>query len=90
MKPATCCFALAALLAHLAAAQFTVDPPTTAPEDTIQDCTNWHIGSAGETCADIVDLNFISLEQLYRYVSLKSRGCRLLLGQALTHSRTLR
>jgi hypothetical protein len=52
----------------MVAAQFTVDPPTTAPDDTIRDCTNWWVALDGDTCELIAESNFISLEQLYAYV----------------------
>ena len=35
---------------------------SSAPSDTIQDSTNWHVGADGDTCADIADWNFITLE----------------------------
>ena len=57
-----------ASLVRLAAGQYTVPPPTSAPPDTIQDCTNWYVGADGDTCAGISDDNFITLDQLYRYV----------------------
>lgn len=57
------------LLAQLAAAQaYTVDPPTTAPADTIEDCTNWYVGVAGDACSTIASNNFIEVTQLYSYV----------------------
>ena len=57
------------LLARLAQS-YTVDPPTTAPADTIQDCTNWYVGVAGDSCSTIAANYFIDVSQLYRYVSL--------------------
>lgn len=57
-------------LPYLAIAQeYTVPPPTTAPTDTILDCTNWHVGASGDTCASLADIYAITLQQLYRYVS---------------------
>lgn len=59
------------MLPCLALAQeYTIPPPTTAPSDTILDCTNWQVGASGDTCAFLADGNGITLQQIYRYVSL--------------------
>jgi len=47
---------------------YAVDPPTTAPSDTIQDCTNWAVASSTDTCQTIANSNFITLAQLNTYV----------------------
>lgn len=52
----------------LLAAAYTVDPPTTAPKDTIQDCTSWDVAQSTDTCQSIADFGFITLDQLYAYV----------------------
>lgn len=63
-------FVVAFVLPCLAfAQQYTIPPPTTAPADTILDCTNWQVGASGDTCALLADTNGITLQQLYRYVS---------------------
>ncbi|KAH7304440.1 hypothetical protein B0I35DRAFT_401185 [Stachybotrys elegans] len=51
----------------VAGQSYTVDPPTTAPGNTILDCTNWHVGATGDSCQAIATQNFIELRQLYRY-----------------------
>lgn len=48
---------------------YLVDPPTTAPGDTIQDCTNWVVATSSDTCESIAEDNFIALPDLYIYVS---------------------
>lgn len=58
----------------LAAAQWTIDPPTTAPDDTIKDCTNWWIAADGDTCESIAEANFITVDQLYAYVCAPFSG----------------
>jgi hypothetical protein len=68
----------------MAAAQYIIDPPTTAPEDTIRDCTNWWIATESDTCESLAEAGFISLEQLYDYVCLFDlltlTYCRILLA----------
>lgn len=49
---------------------YTVDPPTSAPSDTIQDCTNWVVVSSTDTCQAISDDNGITLAQFDTYVRL--------------------
>lgn len=68
--------------AGLLAAAYTVDPPTTAPGDTIQDCTAWDVAQSTDTCNSIADYGFITLDQLYAYVSqiiIISSLCMLLI-----------
>ncbi|KAH7362759.1 LysM domain-containing protein [Plectosphaerella cucumerina] len=67
-------------LVGLGAAQFTVEPPTTAPPDTLKDCTNWHVAAAGDTCADVAAQNFITEAQLYRYNPSLADGCLFVEG----------
>ncbi|KAL7811323.1 hypothetical protein V8C26DRAFT_437473 [Trichoderma gracile] len=59
--------ALVLCTAGLLAAAYTVDPPTTAPKDTIQDCTAWDVAQSTDTCQSIADWGFITLDQLYAY-----------------------
>lgn len=61
-------FAVVLCATGLLAAAYTVDPPTTAPSDTIQDCTSWDVVSSSDTCQSIADFGFITLDQLYAYV----------------------
>ncbi|KAI0449632.1 carbohydrate-binding module family 50 protein [Xylaria acuta] len=62
---------------------YLVDPPTTAPDDTIQDCTNWAVATSSDTCESIADDNFISLLDLYTYnPSLSASSCPLILGDS--------
>lgn len=65
-------FALAfglTLLPVLGAAQYTVDPPTTAAPDTIQDCTYWQVAAENDTCVSIAQRSYLTLEQFETYVS---------------------
>ncbi|KAJ4856958.1 hypothetical protein T069G_07855 [Trichoderma breve] len=69
--------------AGLLAAAYTVDPPTTAPSDTIQDCTSWDVVSSSDTCQSIADFGFITLDQLYAYnPSLAKSGCPIIAGDS--------
>lgn len=62
-------YSAALQLAQLAAVNaYTVDPPTTAPAGTLEDCTNWYVGVAGAACSSIATDYFINISQLYRYV----------------------
>jgi len=57
------------LLPMLGAAQYTVDPPTTAAPDTIQDCTWWRVAAENDTCASISQSFYLTLDQFEAYVS---------------------
>jgi hypothetical protein len=61
-----------ALLPVLGAAQYLVEPPTTAAPDTIKDCTYWQVASANDTCESIIEEWGATLgwtaEQFYVYV----------------------
>ncbi|KAI1108517.1 carbohydrate-binding module family 50 protein [Nemania sp. NC0429] len=58
---------------------YLVDPPTTAPSDTVEDCSNWAVASSDDTCESIADDNFITLSQLYAYnPSLSATSCSLI------------
>ncbi|KAH8645715.1 hypothetical protein BX600DRAFT_477875 [Xylariales sp. PMI_506] len=71
-----------AALPSLVAAQYLVDPPTTAAPDTIQDCTYWQVASAADTCISISDFWGLSLEQLYTYNPSLAEGCDLVVGNS--------
>lgn len=58
------------VLPALGAAQYTVEPPTTAAPDTIRDCTYWQVAAENDTCASIAQYNYITLEQFETYVSV--------------------
>jgi hypothetical protein len=47
---------------------YLIDPPTTAAQDTISDCSNWQIVSASDQCQTIAESNGITLSQLQTYV----------------------
>jgi hypothetical protein len=47
----------------LSATCYIVDPPTTAPNDTIQDCTNWVVASSTINCQTIASNYSITLKQ---------------------------
>ncbi|KAI1194415.1 carbohydrate-binding module family 50 protein [Nemania serpens] len=62
---------------------YLVDPPTTAPGDTIQDCTNWVVATSSDTCESIAEDNFIALPDLYIYnPSLSASSCPLIVGDS--------
>ncbi|RYC65769.1 hypothetical protein CHU98_g428 [Xylaria longipes] len=62
---------------------YLVPPPTTAPSNTIQDCTNWAVASSTDTCQSIADSNYITLAQLYTYnPSLSASSCPLIVGDS--------
>lgn len=48
---------------------YLVDPPTTAPSNTITDCSNWVVVATGDTCAGLASDNGITLAQFDTYVS---------------------
>ncbi|KAK8071506.1 hypothetical protein PG997_011709 [Apiospora hydei] len=78
-------FALAfglALLPALGAAQFPVDPPTTAAPDTIRDCTYWQVAVENDTCASISEYWGITLEQFEAYNPSQADGCDLVVGNS--------
>lgn len=60
--------ALAVLIQVRLGAAYLVDPPTTAPSDTIPDCTNWAVATSSDTCNTLADSGGITLSQLYSYV----------------------
>lgn len=61
---------LVSLLAFITPALgYLIDPPTTAPDNTVQDCTNWAVATSSDTCESIADDNFLSLSDPYKYVS---------------------
>ncbi|RYP41945.1 hypothetical protein DL768_010420 [Monosporascus sp. mg162] len=68
---------LIALIGRVVSAAYTVPPPTEAPEDTIEDCTNWVVGSASDTCEAIADDYFITLAQLYKYNPSLADSCHI-------------
>ncbi|KAI1281721.1 carbohydrate-binding module family 50 protein [Xylaria sp. FL0933] len=62
---------------------YLVDPPTTAPSNTIQDCSGWAVATSTDTCESIADDNFITLSQLYTYnPSLSANSCPLIVGDS--------
>ncbi|KAI1354385.1 carbohydrate-binding module family 50 protein [Xylaria sp. FL0043] len=62
---------------------YLVDPPTTAPSNTIQDCSGWAVATSTDTCESIADDNFITLSQLYTYnPSLSASSCPLIVGDS--------
>ena len=62
------------LLPALGAAQYSVDPPSTAAPDTIRDCTYWQVAADNDTCSSISAYWGIALEQFETYVSLWRLG----------------
>jgi len=60
------------LLVTLSWAQYTVDPPTTAPNNTILDCTNWVVVTSSDTCTALAVNNGITLAQFDTYVRYSS------------------
>ena len=48
---------------------YDVDPPTTAPSDTISDCTNWAVATSSDTCQSLAAQgDDISVQQFLNYV----------------------
>ncbi|KAK8091448.1 LysM domain-containing protein [Apiospora hydei] len=82
--PATTSFTvLATLIGAALVSAYTVDPPTTAPADTIQDCTNWAVATSSDTCESLAEYGFITLDDVYRYnPSLKASGCPIIIGNS--------
>ncbi|KAM7196725.1 hypothetical protein V8F20_006918 [Naviculisporaceae sp. PSN 640] len=71
----------AAVLSSPALAQWLVEPPTTAPADTVQDCTYWTVAGSSDTCRTLADDNFISVVELQRWnPSLAKTGCPVISG----------
>lgn len=56
-----------ALSLHHAAA-YTVEPPSTAAPDTLEDCTLWQVAADSDTCASIEEYWFITDLQFMNYV----------------------
>jgi hypothetical protein len=55
---------------HLAAG-YTVDPPSAAAPDTLEDCTLWQVAADSATCAGIEEYWFISDLQFLTYVRVQ-------------------
>ncbi|KAI1360466.1 carbohydrate-binding module family 50 protein [Xylaria arbuscula] len=74
---------IASLLIIAPALGYLVDPPTTAPDDTVQDCTNWVEATSSDTCESIAAANFLALSDLYTYnPSLSASSCPLIVGDS--------
>ncbi|ETS76430.1 hypothetical protein PFICI_11817 [Pestalotiopsis fici W106-1] len=61
---------------------YTVDPPTAASSDTIQDCTLWMIASTGDTCQGISNTYGLELSQLFTYNPSLASACAIVVGQS--------
>lgn len=61
---------------------YTVDPPTTAPSDTIKDCTAWVVVAATDTCAALASDNSITLAQFNQYNPSTASKCVLITGDS--------
>lgn len=61
---------------------YTVDPPTTAPSNTITDCTNWAVVASGDTCAALASTNGITLAQFNTYNPSVGSTCVLIIGDS--------
>ncbi|KAK8037851.1 hypothetical protein PG991_001197 [Apiospora marii] len=70
------------VLPALGAAQYTVDPPTTAAPDTIKDCTYWQVAAENDTCASIAQYWGLTLDQFETYNPSQAGGCDLILGNS--------
>ncbi len=60
---------MAALAPLTLVSGYLVDPPTTAPDDTIKDCSNWVVAGKSDTCDSLAESGGITLDELYLYVS---------------------
>ncbi|KAH8812335.1 hypothetical protein F5884DRAFT_843633 [Xylogone sp. PMI_703] len=61
---------------------YLVDPPTTASNDTITDCSNWVVVASTDSCQGIADDNFITLAQFDTYNPSVSSTCILVIGNS--------
>jgi hypothetical protein len=65
---------------------YIVDPPTAVASDTVQDCSAWYVVAGGETCASIVESQWMeSDDQFKSYVS----GVTLDNGDILTATESI-
>ncbi|ORY01575.1 hypothetical protein BCR34DRAFT_521866 [Clohesyomyces aquaticus] len=64
------------------ATAYLVDPPSTAAKDTIEDCSNWQVVSASDTCQAIADNNGLSLAQFQTYNPSVGSSCKLVNGNS--------
>ncbi|KAM7192209.1 hypothetical protein V8F33_008483 [Rhypophila sp. PSN 637] len=72
---------VAAAVLSSPALAWLVDPPTTAPADTVQDCTFWTVAGSSDTCRSLADDNFVSVTELHRWnPSLAASGCPVISG----------
>ncbi|KAH7311453.1 hypothetical protein B0I35DRAFT_438110 [Stachybotrys elegans] len=69
-------------LLGLSAAQYIVDPPTTAAPDTILDCTYWHVALANDTCDVIIEYPWLTLEEFYTYNPSLEEDCQFIVGNS--------
>ncbi|KAI1211217.1 uncharacterized protein F4807DRAFT_466534 [Annulohypoxylon truncatum] len=62
---------------------YTVDPPTTAPSDTIKYCTRWVVAVSSDTCSTLASDGTITPDQLYSYnPSLSAATCHIVVGDS--------
>lgn len=61
---------------------YLVDPPTTAPSDTITDCSNWAIVTSADTCQSLAAANFITLAQFDTYNPSVGSKCVLVIDDS--------
>jgi len=53
-----------------AGSTYLVDPPTTAPSDTVSDCSNWAVASSSDTCDSLAAQgDDITTQQFLNYAS---------------------
>ncbi|KEY73229.1 hypothetical protein S7711_10817 [Stachybotrys chartarum IBT 7711] len=76
------CIATLAAFLGFGAAQYTVDPPTTAAPDTILDCTYWHVALANDTCEVVNEYPWLTLEEFYTYNPSLPEGCQFVVGNS--------
>ncbi|KAI0121074.1 hypothetical protein BJ170DRAFT_644754 [Xylariales sp. AK1849] len=69
-------------LPALGAAQFLVNPPTTADPNTIADCTYWQVAASNDTCASISAYWGITVAQFETYNPSVGGDCELVVGNS--------
>ncbi|KAL5422420.1 hypothetical protein PMIN04_004748 [Paraphaeosphaeria minitans] len=67
----------------LLGAAYTVDPPTTAASDTIEDCTLWATATSTSTCADLIEQGYaLTPDQFNAYNPSQAAACKLIIGNS--------
>ncbi|KAI1381145.1 hypothetical protein F4677DRAFT_402291 [Hypoxylon crocopeplum] len=66
-----------------AGSAYLVDPPTTAPSDTISDCSNWAVASSSDTCDSLAAQGYdVTQQQFLNYNPSLENGCHIVVGDS--------